>query len=203
MTEFIYLIPGNWFELKNIIIEKTIPYDEDSFIIELSKQIKSSEENLSVINAHYPIINTNTKNIEFYLSEEKFSTIASILQSEKAHPIITFHGTSLQSAQSIIKNGYNLPGENGVKSINGLAHGKGIYSTPFYQKAMSYAVSNNHSNIIALVVNILFLGKAKMMAQGSINNDCIDTKILYGMDQFVTINPQRIIPLAIIRIENK
>ena len=48
--EFMYLMPGNWFELKNIINDKTYPFDETMFRTEILNQVNSRTEKLSFIN---------------------------------------------------------------------------------------------------------------------------------------------------------
>lgn len=45
-----------------------------------------------------------------------------------AFPAMLFHGTAVHNLQSIITNGLHIPGQGGVRVINGSAYGVGIYT---------------------------------------------------------------------------
>ena len=44
--EFIYLMPGNWFELRNINQEKTVPFDIEMLKEEILNQVNNRSDNL-------------------------------------------------------------------------------------------------------------------------------------------------------------
>lgn len=211
-SDFIYLVPGNWFEIKNLVMDKTYPYDMEAFKNEVINQVTNRSEMLSLINMSFG--NKYTKNsiddIEFYLDEEKFMKIASLLKSETRHPIITFHGTSEVAVNSIVEKGYIVPGKNGVKVKNGSMYGNGVYTSPFFDKAMYYTLPDKISYVYVLV-NILLLGKLKMVAPNSgtsgfklgngIYSDGCHTRIVFGLEQIVSADANRVIPVAVMKIK--
>lgn len=211
--EFIYLIPGNWFELKNIIANKTTPYDLQMFKDEILLQVNNRAEKLSFIDLKHgtPYPNAIVEHISVHFDNKKFKQIAKILEKEQRHPMITFHGTKPESVDSIIAHGYQIPGKNKLaKLANGSAYGIGIYSSPFFEKANYYARPDD-KGYIYILINLLFPGKAKLISPGEHDidrnhpiNGCYDngfnTRIVYGLDQIVTADPNRIIPIAVMKI---
>jgi hypothetical protein len=215
--EFIYLVPGNWFELKNINKEKVCPYDIDMLKNEIINQITSRSDKLSFINLTFGSSHTKTEeNIEFYLSDEKFQSMIKILESESRHPIITFHGTTYQAVQSILENGYVVPGLNDtktdviVKRTHGAAYGIGVYTSPFFDKAMQYTTTHN-DKCVYILINMLFPGKIKLIPPGGIGTDFkkpingtyadgSNTRIVYGLEQIITADAGKVIPIAVMKI---
>ena len=215
-TEYIYLMPGNWFELKNIIADKTNPYDIDMFKTEILDQVNNRAEKLDFINVSFGIMykDARLEDITFHLDKEKFNRIAQILSSEKRHPIITFHGTKPDAVKSIFQQGYIIPSNNSkgmaVRVAHGAAYGVGIYSSPFFDKANYYAKPDSNGYIYILI-NMLFPGRAKLIPpcgpftyKGNPTNgsysDGTNTRIVYGLDQIVSADQSRIIPIAVMKI---
>jgi hypothetical protein len=218
--EFIYLMPGNWFETKNIDTDKTCPFDLENFKAEMTNQINNRNEKLDFINisfsggAGHNII----EEILFHLDETKFSTMAKILTTEKRHPIITFHGTNLDAAKSILANGYVIPQLNknnnvSVKVSNGALYGIGVYTSPFYDKALYYC-RNKTTKYVHILVNMVFLGVMKLIPPNNsllrtnysapINGvyaDGSNTRIVYGLEQIISADPNKVFPIAILKIK--
>ena len=65
--------------------------------------------------------------------------------------MILYHGTSIENALSIFKNGFdiNKSGENW-----GTTYGKGIYFSPNYETAMFYANSDESNPGIVISINV-------------------------------------------------
>lgn len=218
--EFIHLVPGNWFELKNINKTKVCPYTIEQFKDEIINQIASRSDKLSFINLTFGKRYAGAQEtIEFHLSDEKFKLMAKMIESEKRHPIITFHGTSYQAVQSILENGYIVPGLDGnktdiiVKKTHGSAYGIGVYTSPFFDKAMQYGYTHN-DKCIYILINIVFPGTIKLIPPGGIGTDFkkpIDgiyadnsnTRIVYGLEQIITADSKRVIPVAVMKINVK
>jgi hypothetical protein len=220
---FIYLMPGNWFELKNINADKTYPFDLDALKEEILNQVNCRSEKLGFINLSFgsKYRNNVVEDIVFHLDEKKFSKMVEMLETEMRHPIITFHGTSLDATNSILENGYIIPKGHGsnqkqnknniiVKTTHGSAYGTGIYSSPFFDKAMYYAKPDGATHVY-IIINIVFLGTMKLIPPGHnftdfkapINGsypDGSNTRIVYGLDQLVLADPERIYPVAIMKI---
>ena len=172
--EFMYLIPGNWFELKNLIAAKTYPYDIGTFKTEILSQVNSRAEKLSFINNSIGVRYTNAKiiDITFYLDNNKFNSMANILSLEKRHPVITFHGTSsFDTVKSILEHGYIIPGITNIKTgimvhkAHGSIYGIGVYSSPFFDKANCYTTPDK-DGYVYILINIVFLGIARLVSNG-------------------------------------
>ena len=209
--EYIYLNPGNWFELKNISKDTTFPFDIETFKNEILNQVNDRSEKLSFIDLSFgkKYHKTTITNIEFYLDQEKFTNMANMISNESRHPIITFHGTSKAAVESILASGYIIPGQNSnVKNKHGTAFGIGIYSSPFFDKAVYYTIPDNDKNIYVLI-NIVMLGKMKLGNSFKSNDrpkngtysDGSNTNVVYGLDQLISADPTRIIPVAIMEIK--
>lgn len=208
MTEFIYLVPGNWFELKSINSNKTQPYDLQMLEDEIMNQVLNRSENLSQIDIKFfsKYKNINIENIDLNLTKEKFDRIGYILESETRHPIITFHGTSsLEAVNSILDIGYIIPGSknnNKIKVIHGSMYGTGIYSSPHFDKALEYTKPDDESHVW-IIINIVFLGKVKLIPpSGFVDEvDKLDTKIVHGLEQLVSTDQSKLVPVGIIKIK--
>ena len=219
-SEFIYLVPGNWFELRNINIDKIYPFDIDEFQREILNQVNSRSDKLSFIDIAFgkKYSNNTIENIDFYLDKNKFNNITELISGEIRHPIITFHGTSnLNAVNSILENGYIIPGVKDpnknivIKRTHGSVYGIGIYSSPFFDKAMCYTTPDKIKYVYVLV-NIVILGKFKLIppdgSQTLYHNpptngcysDGSNTRIVYGLEQLVCADPKRIIPIAVMKI---
>jgi hypothetical protein len=207
--DFIYLIPGNWFELKNINMDKTIPYDIESLTSEILNQVHNRAENLKIIDITYGKVYKNIKNedICFYFDEKKFQKIAGILVTEKRHPIITFHGTDcLKTVEAILNEGYVIPGTvKNVRVKNGAMYGKGIYSSPHFDKALAYTRPDDKGCVYVLI-NFMLLGVAKLISPQTHNSKVTDTKsvdnkIVFGLDQIITKDANKIVPVGYIKMK--
>ncbi|XWV26928.1 hypothetical protein QJ857_gp0121 [Tupanvirus soda lake] len=218
--EFVYLMPGSWFELKNINHDKTYPFDINALKNEILNQVNSRSEKLSFIDLTFgAMYRKNTvEDIIFYLDNEKFNTIAKLLQNEKRHPIITFHGTSLTAVNSILASGYIVPGSRDKKKSDvivskkhGSAYGIGIYSSPFFDKAMNYTKPID-TKYVYILINMVFLGVMKMIPPGGsytdfkppvngVYADGSNTRVVYGLEQLVSANSERIVPVAVMKIK--
>lgn len=209
MDKFIYLMPGNWFTLQNVNPHKLCPFDQEMIQNEILEQICNRDDNLSFINLTFEQSYKNSviESIDFYLGK-KLDLMASLMPSEKFHPIMTFHGTSSkQVVDSILENGYILPEKD--KVAHGSAYGVGVYSSPFFNKCTYYTTPDN-MKYIYLLVNMVFLGKMKMISPqvkavprptNGVFGDGYDTRVLYGLDQLVSADPKRVVPLGVISIK--
>lgn len=219
-------MPGNWFEIKNINHDKTFPYDLDALKDEILKQIMDRAEKLSIINIDFGnIYPKNTiEDIDFYLDQEQFAEIAEMMKNETRHPMVTFHGTTkLETVMSIIEHGYLIPGDPNsiivIQKAHGAAYGPGVYSTPFFDKAMYYTRSSE-TKYVYILVNFLLLGKIKMIPAAGILDkaypkvvtssdgivdhvykDGSNTRIVFGLDQIISANKKRVVPMGVIRIK--
>jgi len=206
-TGWIYLQPGNWFELKSINDKKTQPYDVDALEAEIMNQYLSKSENLSQIDISFGQVykNSTVEDISININDEKFSKILDILKSETRHPIITFHGTSsLDIVNSILETGYLIPGDNNkLRVAHGTVYGRGIYSSPHFDKALAYTKPDN-SAYVYILINMTFLGKVQLIPPGqSIKNidKSVETKVVFGLEQLVSTNTNKIIPVGVIKIK--
>lgn len=219
MNEFMYLMPGNWFELKTINSNKTYPYDLEMLKTEILNQVNNRAEHLSFINnTNWLQKSTNAKivDITFHLDKHKFNTMAKILSTQKRHPVITFHGTSsFDVVESILKHGYIIPGITNnktdivVKKANGSVYGIGVYSSPFFDKANCYTRPDKNGYVYILI-NMLFIGVAKLVSgskdidhKAPINgrySDGTASRIVYGLDQIISADPTNIVPIAVMKI---
>ncbi len=221
-SEFIYLVPGNWFEIKNIDQDKTCPYDIENLKAEITNQINNRNEKLDLINISFG--GTHGKNIIeeiiFYLDEEKMATMIKIMSTEKRHPIITFHGTNAAAVNSILENGYIIPQLNknngvGTKVAHGAVYGIGVYTSPFYDKAYSYCKSST-DKYVYLLINMVFLGVVKLIPPNStcvtkitdysapingIYTDGSNTRIVYGLEQVISADSSKVFPVAVLKIK--
>lgn len=218
-SEFIYLMPGNWFEIKNIDADKTHPFDLENLQVEISNQINNRNEKLDFINISFG--NGRGKNIVeetiFHLNDSKFAVMSKILSTEKRHPIITFHGTSLVAVDSILANGYVIPqltkNKEIVKVANGANYGVGIYTSPFYDMVLRYC-RESASKYVYVLVNIVFLGVIKLIPPNCANNltdysvpvdgvyaDGSNTRIVYGLEQIISADSSKVFPVAILKIK--
>lgn len=206
--DFIYLVPGNWFELKNINMDKVVPYDIESLTSEILNQVHNRAENLKIIDITYGKVYKNIKDedICFYLDEKKFKKIAEMLAIEKKHPIITFHGTdSLKTVEAILNEGYIIPGTRKNISVkNGTMYGKGIYSSPHFDKALAYTRPDN-CGCVYILINFMLLGIAKLISpqthRNNTNDKPVDNKIVFGLDQIITKDTNKIIPVGYIKMK--
>lgn len=212
---YIYLNPGNWFELKNIIMDKVYPFDIESFKEEILNQVNNRSEKLSFIQLtfHKKYPSASVEEIKFYLDMDKFENIADMIKSETRHPIITFHGTSsLDAVNSILATGYIIPGtKSGVKKLHGSVYGTGIYSSPFFDKAIYYTTPDKGKvKYVYVLINIVMLGKMKLIPpNGTVDHSApingsyaggFHTHAVYGLDQLISADPKRVIPIAVMKI---
>ena len=205
---------GNWFELKSFNKEKSQPYDLFSLQKEIFEQINSREKNLEFINITFGKRYTRTEltDIEFHLTENQLKNFSNKMQSEKMHPIITFHGTSdPKTVESIFKSGYLIPGTGSVKKAHGSAYGNGIYSSPHFDKAIYYTKPDEIKTVYVLV-NLVFLGRMKLIPPGGLGIDHVEpingaysdgtnTRIVYGLEQLVCADSSRIVPVGVMKIK--
>ena len=212
--EFVYLQPGNWFELKNMDNDKKFPYDLGTLSAEILNQVKNRSTNLDFIDIHFgsKYKKKEIEDIVFYLDEEKFSLIQKMIENETRHPIITFHGTtSATIVESILQKGYIIPGTNKtVKVRNGTAYGAGIYTSPHLDKCLCYTQVDN-SGYVYVLINLLFLGKFKLIPpnnsapsatikNGTYSNG-FNTHIVYGLEQLISADSKRVMSVAVMKIK--
>jgi hypothetical protein len=199
------LVPGNWFELKTYSLEKSEPFNKVRFEAYLRQHIETWHDKIAhiqgVANVDVPI-----KNIEFCLTDEKMFKISEMLQNEKRHPLITFHGTNSQNIAPITKGGYLIAGVDNVKRAHGAARGVGVYSSPHLSVAAGYASGNTRK----IIVNFVLIGKPKLVADIEANvarddktkayKDGTTTRILYGITMLISSDSERIIPVAVLTL---
>lgn len=206
-TEFICLEPGNWFELKSINKKRTTPYDLNKLQEEVMNQFLNKSDNLKIIDISFGQIykNITIADIKIELDNKKFNKISGILESETRHPIITFHGTnSIDTVKSILETGYLIPGVNNkLKIAHGAIYGNGVYSSPHFDKALSYTKPDN-SAYVYMLINMVFLGKVQLIPPGqsikSIDKS-VETRVVFGLEQLVSTNSNKIIPVGYIKIK--
>lgn len=218
-TDIICLMPGNWYELRKFNLEKTIPYDINSLKEEILSQVNDRYNKLNFIEISFfsKYAQKNIESIDFYINKEKMKCMNQFLQNEKRHPIVTFHGTTnINTVESIIKHGYIIPGmANGLNVIkaHGSAYGTGVYSSPHFEKSMGYTIPDQ-TKYVYIIINLLFLGVMKLIPFDSsltsdlhtkpINghySDNTNTRIVYGMDQIISADPSRVVPIAVMKIK--
>ena len=182
--------------------EFTIPELEQ----ELIKQINERYESTDFFQNNYKNCKSGSKeSYEFHIDKLMIAKMNSLLQDEKMHPILTFHGTEKDICYKIIEMGYRVPGKDGVKIRHGNAWGPGIYTSPFFDFASNYAgrgkIEKYH------LINLVFLGKHKMI--GTRDNIRIvddrftnntDTKIIFGYSQVISSDTNRVFPLGIMKL---
>lgn len=213
--DFIYLMPGNWLELRNINMDKTYPYDIETLKTEILSQVNNRTDKLSFIDSIFNNKYNVTEEITFYLDKSKFLTMIDMIKAEKIHPIITFHGTSLAAVNSILESGYVIPTIKNDKNIvitkkHGSMYGTGVYSSPFFGKSMGYTITDD-TKCVYVIINLVFLGKMKLIPPISSQNikdipkngsyqDGSNTRIVFGLEQLVCSDCERIIPIAVMKI---
>jgi Poly(ADP-ribose) polymerase catalytic domain. len=208
--EFIYVMKGNWFELRKYDPDKTFPCDRETLQNEILEQVNSRSEKLDFIDISFgqSYRNKIVEDIIFDLDQNKFQSIAEKMIGETKHPIITFHGTSYEAIQSILAGSYLLPGKDSViKIAHGWAYGPGVYSSPHLDKAMYY--TKVHNSYVYVLINLVFVGKVKLVGSNQagyqIKNNCYadgcHTRIVYGLEQVVSPDPARVVPVGFLKIK--
>ena len=212
---FVYLRPdSNWFIVENLHKNDDLfPYDCDTLKNEITNQLSNRYEYMDVFKTKF-CFNVNSSEVkeqlDFYIDDNKLALMATFMDDEKIHPMITFHGTSKETIELILNNGYIIPGTNkNVKIVHGAVYGPGIYSSPFYDKARYYAAKDKES-FMYIIVNLLFPGKIKLISDipdskekipfNGVFKDNIHTKIVYGLDQIICADPKRVISVAVITL---
>merc|ERR1712227_162071 len=71
--------------------------------------------------------------------------------------VLGYHGTPSRNHESIFRQGFMLPGKNGVRIANGNAHGRGIYIAEkgAHYLSMSFLKGDNQMLICGVVDNTL------------------------------------------------
>ena len=215
---FVLLCPGNWFDLRTFNKEQSQPFDLFSLQKEIYDQVNARDKNLEFIKESYPngYGKSELSDIEFRLNDSTINKFSKMMKTERMHPIITFHGTPRkENVESIFNTGYIIPGTtvNGVtsKTNAGAVFGTGIYSSPHFNKAQSYTAPDN-SKMIYVLINLLFLGKMKLIPpsklgvdfsapQNGVYADGTNTRIVYGLDQIISADTSRIIPVGVMKIK--
>ena len=217
---FIYMVPGNWFEIKNLKTDKVWPYDLEAFKAEVLNQVSNRSEMLGFIKTSYGSAygpgNKLVENVIFHLDEAKFEQLAAQAASEKCHPILTFHGTNPTATNAILETGYRIPQmTKGAKIAHGAMYGVGVYTSPFFDKAISYAgaIAQPRGQLqqgVALLINMVFLGTVKMIPPGGkvdnkvpvggIHADGSHTRVVFGLDQLMSSDPVRVVPIAVVEV---
>lgn len=202
-----------WYELQTYKKENTIDFDIDNFKIKLCDHISLRNDKLNFINVSfynlYP--KYNISNIIYDITDEKYNRICNMIDGEKYHPILSFHGTtSLDIVNSILAKGYIIPGtiDNSVKKSHGSIYGNGVYTSPHFDKAFGYSKINKDKKLYVLF-NFVFVGKMRMIPPGnkenSISNGVFDdgchTHIVFGLEQIISTDPSKVIPLGYLEID--
>lgn len=218
---------NNWFEIQNFSAEckiintfgidietGVISFTYREFIDEIRKQVDDHEKKLDIIH-HRAQTASKIESYEITLTEEQFEKMSKIINSDitaggKSHPMITFHGTSSsETAKSIIKHGYLLPGmihpetQKRLPMLNGAAYGNGVYSSPHYHFAAGYAI--RHLSIKSannMVLNLVIPGRTMLYRCGGDMSSC-DTTITNGLDAVITKDINRVIPIGSVLIKNR
>lgn len=201
-------MPGNWFELKNKDNDKLVPLGLEEFKRQVTEQINGRSLFLDNINSHWNHKARKVNDISFILDEERFQRLIDLNENETRHPIITFHGTNANATAAILRDGYRAPGVNGGRQAHGSMYGPGVYSSHFVDKACCYVLGNRGG--IELIVNLLFLGTVKMIpvsmhgGRGAPKNgiypDNSNTHVVFGLDQVISADPERVVPIATLRL---
>jgi hypothetical protein len=208
--DFVPLVQGNWFELKPYQLKLTQPYMIDNLKTEITEQVKNHDKKLDFIDVKYPKLyaNAQIEDIKIDITKDRFDQIVNLASSEKFHPMLTFHGTTdMDVIHKIIKYGYLLPGDidpetgNKITVKHGRMFGHGIYTSPHFDKALYY--SYRDATYVYMLVNLIFVGKIKMISSDfRLDNEInADTNIVFGLDQIISKDPKRVIPVGTIRIK--
>lgn len=191
---------GNWFELRNKVSSQLVEMSREEFIDYVTEQVSSCKHLLQDIKSYYR--NMSVKSIDYRLTDQVWEKLIALNENEVRHPIITFHGTSAEAREAILNEGYKAPGINGGKRSHGAMYGPGVYTSHFLHKASTYGEKT-------LLVNIVFLGKAKLIAPYSgavkapvngVYPDGVNTRIVFGLDQVVSGDPERVVPIGLVTI---
>ena len=216
---FLFLHAGsNWSTMDHMTSgdERLFPYDSVSLQEEITRQLQDRHMNTGMFAYSKSLGSIKfDEKIDFRITEEKMDRMQMFLADEKIHPIITFHGTNIEKAESIFENGYLIPGcaKNKVKVrvANGQVYGPGVYTTLFHGMAARYARPDGTSYSYVLV-NLIFPGKFKLIPDkptgtrepvptDGVFKDGTNTKIIFGLSQFICADPDRVVPLALMAIK--
>jgi hypothetical protein len=219
--DYVNLMPGNWFTLRKMNLQKSEPYDLDRLQNEILNHIANREEKMEEFHGTQKELyfdKSKIKAVELKLDEKKFNRICEIMELETNHPILTFHGTIANAIDSILENGYILQGDkNSGKLLKRVVdsgwYGRGVYSSPHIGAAMPYAHPDGNGNYYILI-NLLFLGVTKLIApehdrsdgeiaQEGFFKDNSNTRVVYGFTEMVTARPKCMIPVGYIIISQK
>ncbi|RFU77823.1 hypothetical protein TARUN_4407 [Trichoderma arundinaceum] len=133
-------------------------------------------------------------------------------------PRVTFHGTSLRSVRSIIRNGLLLPGQlidgKRVESPrSGIAFNRGIYSSQSASYAMSYASGQQELTPLGALPSMRLFVCATVMGRtyvdkpgsklGSVHGPLIDgfESHFDGKFEYITYEPRAILPCFVIHLD--
>ena len=213
LEDLVFMMPGNWFEIRTIKQHVLQPYTVDMLQDEISQQIHSNSEKLGFINTNYGKQPSNISDIKFNISKKKFSHIRDLSSRQTRCPIVSFHGSKPNAIESIMNSGYIIPqmADPGSKVpvAHGAMYGIGVYTSPFFDKALSYTCKIN--NIVYMIVNLVFVDTIKMIPNissivdkskpvGGTYTDGSNTHIVYGLDQIISAKTENVVPVAIITI---
>jgi len=218
LEKYLMLCPGNWFELRTIKKNLLEPYDMVKLQKEILDQVSSRSDKLESIDVSFGTIygKDSLEKIALHLDEKKFEQMIKLSEQEKLHPIITFHGTpSYDNVTGILEKGYLIPGKDvkEIKVTNGKMYGIGIYSSPHFDKASHYTALSKKQTAYILI-NIVFLGKMHLIPPGGNNTkysepkngiyaDGIHTRVVYGLEQLISADPHRVIPVGVMHLKSK
>merc|ERR1711991_365734 len=86
----------------------------------------------------------------------------SLQWDERGEPVLSFHGTGMQAADGIVKDGFLMPGSKGIGTVNGSVYGRGLYQSPDMAFAGRYCRG-------AILVCLTLLGNAVVITnQGAV-----------------------------------
>jgi hypothetical protein len=217
--DYVNLMPGNWFTLRKMNLQKSEPYDIDKLQAEILNHIANREEKMEDFGdaaRQFMFDKRRIQAVEIKLDEVKFKRIAEIMETETNHPIFTFHGTVSNAIDSILENGYILQGDKNSKQmlkrvIDSGWYGRGIYSSPHIAAAAAYTAPDS-KGLSYILINLLFLGVTKLISpnhdrsDGEIANegffkDGSNTRVIYGFSEMVTARPKCMIPIGYVVIK--
>jgi hypothetical protein len=140
-----------------------------------SQTIKLLEERIKIHMKKFEKSKLILENIESIIYEESFDRFAKLAKEyytkESKTPCVTFHGTNcIDTVESIIRNGYLMPGEQCpetgriISYLNGNYYGDGIYTSHFPNLAECYSFIDNNGSII-LLANLIIPGNVKFLEE--------------------------------------
>ena len=106
-----------------------------------------------------------TVEVEAVLEPKRFAAFAQRVARSPCHPLLTWHGTTLDAAASIVRDGYlaagdvNLNSGEQVPMVHGNVHGDGIYTSTLVGLSAMFAESDRLlGGSVILLANAVAIG---------------------------------------------